>query len=61
MTSTLTFFEHETKECSWTDRDLKALARLQSAGGVEVLRATIFNGKRAFKAAQHVGVFLSEG
>ena len=57
MASILTFFEYETKEYSWTDRELNALARLQSVGGVEALRATILNGKRAFKTTQHVGVF----
>jgi len=56
MAETITLFEYEVKEYNWTDRDLTALERLRCATGVEVLRATTRNGKRALKATQHVGV-----
>lgn len=61
MARTVTLFEHETKEYDWTDRDLAALERLHCATGVEILRATTRNGKRALKAAQHVGVVRLRG
>lgn len=56
MAETVTLFEHEVKEYDWTDRDLAALERLRCATGVEILRVTVQNGKRALKATQHVGV-----
>ena len=56
MTKTLTLFEHECQEFSWTDRDLLLIERLSQSTGTDVLKATIRNGKRAIKASQHVGV-----
>lgn len=61
MAKTVTLFEHEVKEYDWTDRDLGALERLRRATGVEILRATTRNGKRALKASQHVGVVRLRG
>ena len=56
MATTLTLFEHESKTFAWTDRDCALLERIRVTIGTEVLRATVRGGKRAFQAAQHVGV-----
>jgi len=56
MTKTLTLFEHECQEFSWTDRDLLFIERLSQSTGTDVLKATTRNGKRAIQASQHVGV-----
>ena len=53
----LTLFEHEIREYSWTDRDLVELAKLSQMAGVEVLRATVVGGQRVLQATQHIGVF----
>lgn len=55
--SVITLFEHDTIEFAWTDRDLVALASVNRALGVDVLRATVGRGgQRQLQAAQHVGV-----
>lgn len=56
MSQTLTLFEHEFQEFPWTDRDLTLIERLSQSTGADVLRATTRHGKRAIRAAQHVGV-----
>ena len=56
MTTPLTLFEHECQPFAWTDRDLTMIERLRAAMRIDVLKATIRNGKRAIQATQHVGV-----
>jgi 5-methylcytosine-specific restriction enzyme subunit McrC len=56
MKSTLTLFEHEPEGFPWTDRDLAALNRMQSAMGIEILRASVRGKERILRATQYVGV-----
>jgi 5-methylcytosine-specific restriction enzyme subunit McrC len=61
MTATLTLFENESRNFSWTDKDYAALERLRKEIGVEILRPGLRNGKRILQAAQHVGVVRLNG
>ncbi len=56
MAAPLTLFEHEFKRFEWTDLDCARLERLRAALGVEVLRATVRNGRKVIQATQQVGV-----
>lgn len=60
MTTTLTLFEHESKPFPWSDRDLVTFERLRRTLKVDVIRATVREGKRHIQAAQHVGVIRLE-
>src|SRR5437868_1982326 len=61
MMATLTLFEHESRDFSWTEKDYAALERLSKEIGVEILRLGLRNGKRILQAAQHVGVVRLNG
>lgn len=53
----LRLHEHETRSYEWTDRDLRAIVRLNQGAGTELVRAVVdAQGHRCLRAFQHVGV-----
>jgi 5-methylcytosine-specific restriction enzyme subunit McrC len=56
MPNTMNLFEHENIPFSWTDKDLRAIERLNVANGHEVIRATVHGGQRVLQAREYVGL-----
>ncbi len=53
----LRLHEHETKRYDWTDRDFRAIVRLNHGAGAELVRADFdAQGHKCLRAFQHVGV-----
>ncbi|MBC8134497.1 MAG: hypothetical protein H8F28_01250 [Fibrella sp.] len=53
----LRLHEHETRRYDWTDRDLRAIVRLNQGAGAELVRAVVdARGHKCLRAFQHVGV-----
>lgn len=53
----LRLHEHETRRYDWTERDLRAIVRLNHGAGAELIRAVVdVQGHKCLRAFQHVGV-----
>jgi 5-methylcytosine-specific restriction enzyme subunit McrC len=56
MFDSIDIFEHEQIDFPWTDKDLRAIEKLNILTGNEVIRATVRGSQRVLQAKEHVGL-----